>query len=82
MVRMQVQLAEQQISALRRISADTGRSMADLVREGVDLYLRTRTGPSREELVRRALSIVGKYSSGLPDVGQNHDHYLAEDFDT
>jgi len=70
------------MSALRRISADTGRSMADLVREGVDLYLKTRTGPSREELVRRALSIVGKYSSGLTDVGQNHDRYLAEDFDT
>ncbi len=55
--------------------------MADLVREGVDLYLQTRAGPSREELVRRALSIVGKYSSGLSDVGRNHDRYLAEDFD-
>ena len=70
------------MAALRQISADTGRSMADLVREGVDLYLGSRLQPSREELVRRALSIVGKYSSGLTDIGRNHDRYLAEDFDT
>jgi len=70
------------MAALRQISADTGRSVADLVREGVDLYLGSRLQPSREELVRRALSIVGKYSSGLTDIGRNHDRYLAEDFDT
>ena len=67
---------------MRRISSATGRSVADLVREGVDLYLKAQKGPDRKELVRRALSIVGKYSSGLPDVGRNHDRYLAEDFDT
>jgi len=82
MIRTQVQLTEEQMAALRQISADTGRSMADLVREGVDLYLGSRLQPSREELVRRALSIVGKYSSGLTDIGRNHDRYLAEDFDT
>ena len=82
MVRTQVQLTEQQAKALRQISANTGRSMADLVREGVDLYLKTRLGPSREELVRRAMSIVGKYASGPGDVAQNHDKYLADAFET
>ena len=78
MVRTQVQLAEEQVAALRRISAETGRSMADLVREGVKLYLEAHKRPSREELVRRALSIVGKYSSGPGDVSVNHDEYLAD----
>jgi hypothetical protein len=50
------------------------------VREGVKLYLEAQRRPSRDELVQRALSIVGKYSSGLRDVAQKHDHYLAEDF--
>jgi len=52
--------------------------MADLVREGVKLYLEAHKRPSREELVRRALSIVGKYSSGPGDVSVNHDEYLAD----
>lgn len=82
MVRTQVQLTEEQIGSLRRLSAETGRSMANLVREGVDLYLKTRLGPSREELVRRALSIAGKYASGPGDVAQNHDQYLADAFET
>jgi hypothetical protein len=80
MVRTQVQLTDEQLAALRRISAETGRSIADLVREGVKLYLEAQRRPSRDELVQRALSIVGKYSSGLRDVAQKHDHYLAEDF--
>jgi plasmid stability protein len=33
---------------------------------------------SKEERKRRALSIIGKFSSGLPDIAQNHDDYLAE----
>ena len=80
MVRTQVQLTEQQIKALRQLSAETDRSIADLIREGVNLYLDARKGPSREELVRRALGVIGMSSSGLSDVSENHDRYLAEDF--
>ncbi len=47
MVRTQVQLVEEQVAALRRISAETGRSMADLVREGVKLCLEAHKRPSR-----------------------------------
>ena len=82
MVRTQIQLTEEQLGALRRISAGTGRSVADLVREGVKLYLEAQRRPPREELVRRALSIVGKFSSGPGDVSENHDRYLADAFDT
>ena len=82
MVRTQVQLTEEQLGALRRISADKNRSVADLVREGVKLYLEAQRRPPREELVRRALSVVGKFSSGRGDVSENHDRYLADAFDT
>jgi len=34
----------------------------------------------RAERVRRALAVIGKYRSGLPDVAEDHDRYLAEDF--
>ena len=32
----------------------------------------------REERRRRALSIIGAFSSGVDDLSVNHDHYLAE----
>ncbi len=80
MIRTQVQFTEPQLQALRQLSAQTGKSIADLVRQSVELYLRAQRGPTREELVKRALSVVGMSSSGLTDVSVNHDKYLAEDY--
>ena len=34
-----------------------------------------------DELVRRAMAVMGKFHSGLKDVSRRHDHYLAEAFD-
>jgi hypothetical protein len=78
MVRTQVQLTEAQLKALRQASAATGRSVADLIREGVDQYLAGRTDVGREERVERAIRVSGKFSSGLTDVSANHDRHLAE----
>ena len=80
MIRTQIQLTEKQAEALHEISRRTGTSVAELVRQSVDSYLKSPAQPDREELVRRALSIVGKFSSGAGDVSANHDRYLAEDF--
>jgi hypothetical protein len=80
MVRTQIQLEEEQLKALRQSSAETGRSIADLVREGIKLYLSSRTRPSREEQVRRAIAAIGKFSGGTTDGSTNHDRYLAEAF--
>ena len=80
MIRTHIQLDEKQLQALRQCSAETGRSIADLVREGVKLYLSSRTRPSREKQVRRAIAATGKFSSGTADGSVNHDRYLAEAF--
>ncbi len=80
MIRAQVQFTEPQIQALRQLSRQTGKSIADLVRQSVELYLRAQRRPTRAELVKRALSVVGMSSSGLSDVSVNHDKYLAEDY--
>ena len=54
--------------------------MANLIRQGVDLYLDARRGPSDEERRQRALDVVGRFSSGLSDVSSEHDRYLADAF--
>lgn len=80
MIRTQVQLTDRQLEALRHDSAATGRSVADLIREGVDRYLAGRSDLGREERIERAIGVAGKFSSGRSDVSANHDRHLAEAF--
>lgn len=79
MVRTQIQLTERQARELKRIAAARGISMAEVIREAVDERIRTGIVPvSREERVKRALAVLGKFRSGLRDVSARHDDYLAE----
>jgi Arc/MetJ-type ribon-helix-helix transcriptional regulator len=77
MRRMQIQLTETQLARLRELAAAQGRSMADVVRDSVDRYLRGERPIDREERKRRALSAVGRFRSDQADVSEHHDRYLA-----
>lgn len=81
-MRTQVQLSDSQIEALRTLSNETGRSIADLTRQAVDLYLAQQRATPRDELLARATAVAGKFASGLRDVSTNHDRYLTEAFDS
>ena len=76
MVRTQIQLHEDQASALKRLATERGTSMATLIREAVDELLARPGG--REERIRRALAAVGTFRSGTRDISVDHDKYLAE----
>jgi Arc/MetJ-type ribon-helix-helix transcriptional regulator len=80
MIRTQVQLTENQIQALRQAARATGKSVSELVRQGVDQYLADRGGIGRREQMERAKRVAGRFSSGLRDVSAKHDKYLAEAF--
>ena len=53
--------------------------MAELIRRGVDLVIESEAGGGRDERKRRALRASGSFSSGLVDVAERHDAYLASD---
>lgn len=79
MIRIQVQLTEEQLAALKRLAGRRGVSISELVRQGVDAILR---GPQAEqERLRRerARAAAGRFRSGLGDLAEAHDRYLAED---
>jgi plasmid stability protein len=76
MERSQIQFDAEQASALKRRAAERGISVAALVREAVTQYL---ASGSTDERVARARRASGAFNSGLADVSENHDAYLAED---
>jgi hypothetical protein len=80
MVRTQIQLTAQQQAALRRLSASTGRSVADLIRQGVEQLLSSDPLPDKEEQIQRARRVAGRFRSGRADGSSDHDRHLAEAF--
>lgn len=78
MIRKQVQFTERQAARIRREAARRGTSESAVIREAVDRGLGGRTGPTDEQW-DRALAGAGMGRSGLTDLGEEHDRYLAED---
>lgn len=81
MVRTQIQLSEKQAKALKRLATRRNVSVAELIRQAVDEQLRVAGNIDPDEKKRRALSIAGRFNSGLADLSTEHDRYLAEAFD-
>jgi predicted nucleic acid-binding protein len=52
--------------------------MAVLIREAVDALIRGDTAMSADERRRRALRVVGRFTSGSGDVSARHDDYLED----
>lgn len=81
MVRTQVQLTEEMHRQLKRWANRLGISMAEAVRRCVaDRLADERLELEREDLVREAMTIVGKYSdpAGATDIAREHDDHLAK----
>jgi hypothetical protein len=75
MVRTIIQLPEEQAAALEQAARRRGVSKAALVREALSALLAREGG---DDAVHRALSAAGSGSSGVRDLGERHDNYLAE----
>lgn len=80
MVRTQIQLTDAQARGLKALAAAEGRSMAELIRDGVDAILGARGVVDREAVKQRSIAALGRFRSGTPDLGSRHDDYLADAF--
>ncbi len=77
MVRTQIQLTEEQAARLKRIAAERGVSMAEVIRDAVDSIPEPN---DRAERWARARAVLGTFHDieGRTDVSVRHDEYLAE----
>jgi len=81
MVRTQIQLTDEQYRGLRRWARRLGVSLSEAVRRCVaDRLSAEERMPSRDERVRSALAVCGKYvdPEGPSRVAVDHDRHLAE----
>ena len=78
MTRVQIQFTEDQRQSLSRLAKETNRSVAELVREAVDEYVKTGRGRTRADLIQRALDVVGRFEGNQAPVSENHDAAWAE----
>lgn len=79
MVRTQVRLTEDQARRVKRVAAERGVSMATVIRQGVDLLLRSaETVVIDAERADRAISAAGRFRSGGGDGAEGHDRCLGE----
>jgi ABC-type uncharacterized transport system ATPase subunit len=78
MVRTQIQLTEEQAKVLRKLAITSHLSVAELIRRAVDTMIKSRVTVDPDERLKRALEIVGKFSSGKRDISRKHDAYLAD----
>ena len=75
MVRTIIQLPEEQAAALEREARRRGTSKAAVVREALASLLAQEGG---DAAVERALAAAGSGASGVGDLAERHDDYLAE----
>jgi hypothetical protein len=75
MVRTIIQLPEEQAAALEQVARRRGISKAAVIREALDALLVREGGDAALE---GALGAAGSGASGVEDLAERHDDYLAE----
>jgi hypothetical protein len=80
MVRVQVQLEPVQHRQVKRRAKRLGVSVAELIRRCIDAQLQPHEPEARDDRVRRALAVIGKYADprGAGNVACDHDAALAQ----
>lgn len=80
MVRVQIQVDPARHRLLKRRARRLGVSVAEVVRRCIDSSLEAESADHRQDRVRRALAVAGKYHDpqGAATIGRDHDAALAE----
>ena len=73
MIRTQIQMEEATYTRLKREAARRSCSISEVARQGI---LQELARAERNERREKALTVVGRFRSGLTDLAEHHDAYL------
>ncbi|MEW6007891.1 MAG: ribbon-helix-helix domain-containing protein [bacterium] len=81
MVQTEVQLTEEQMTALKELAEKQSISISELVRESINNLLSSMAvwNKNKDVLKKRAIAVSGRFKSGLGDLSRRHDDYLAKE---
>ena len=80
MIPPQIRLTEEQYRRIKTLAEADYVSTAHVVRDAIAAWLAQCAAYSGAARWERALSVIGKFDSGLSDVADNHDEHLAESY--
>ena len=80
MVRTQVQFEQKDYELIRRMAHRKKISISEMVRRLVRLGVMSGLEDGQPPRMASLLKVAGVASSGLKDLGRDHDRYLAEEF--
>ena len=75
MIRTQIQFEQKTYESLKTKSNETGKSISEIVRRALD---RSIAAQEIDQKWARALSSMGKFSSGLNNLAEKHDEHLGD----
>ena len=75
MIRTQIQFEQKTYESLKTKSNETGKSISEIVRRALD---RSIAAQEIDQKWARALSSMGKFSSGLNNLAEKHDDHLGD----
>jgi hypothetical protein len=78
MIRTQVQFTEDQMKKLKELASQKNTSIAELVRQGVDVIINRNVLIDHSAKISRAIDVCGRFHSGRKDISTRHDDFLGE----
>jgi len=75
MIRTQIQFQKNTYESLKTKSKETGKSISEIVRRSLDQTIESQ---ECDQKWARALSSMGKFSSGLNNLAEKHDEHLGD----
>ena len=80
MIRTQIQLQEEQVALLKEMAAADNKSMAEIIRQSIDFFAKSKSLDADVQSRKRAIAAAGRFRSGINNLSASHDDYLAEAF--
>lgn len=77
MIRTQIQLESSTYEKMKQRAAELRCSISELARQGIEEKLARQ---EQEERWSASLAVLGRHGSGLKNLAEHHDDYLADEW--